>query len=154
MASFTGAIFLYLRISERIVPEDRFWHFFKPSQKKCRKPSSESILLADNHVQHAVQRPNNHESYPHSCSQMWANSADNSWITHCFVVENSCITATSMWKTQIRRTGCGKLAHLSTSHAEFVHNFQGLMNRCSCRAQPYLSTLSTGLIMAITYSVT
>ena len=29
---------------------------------------------------------------------MWVNSADNSWITHCFVVENSCITATSMWK--------------------------------------------------------
>lgn len=94
------------------------------------------------------------KSYPHSCAQMWVNSADNSWITHYFVVENSCITATSMWKTQIRRTGCGKLAHLSTSHAEFVHNFQGLMNRCSCRAQPYLSTLSTGLIMAITYSVT
>lgn len=94
------------------------------------------------------------KSYPHSCAQMWVNSADNSWITHYFVVENSCITATSMWKTQIRRTGCGKLAHLSTSHAGFVHNFQGLMNRCICRAQPYLSTLSTGLIMTITYSVT
>lgn len=107
-----------------------------------------------NSLQHAVRKCENQKSYPHSCAQMWVNSADNSWITHCFVVENSCITATSMWKTQIRRTGCGKLAHLSTSHAEFVHNFQGLMNRCSCRAQPYLSTLSTGLIMAITYSVT
>ena len=107
-----------------------------------------------NSLQHAVRKCENQKSYPHSCAQMWVNSADNSWITHYFVVENSCITATSMWKTQIRRTGCGKLAHLSTSHAEFVHNFQGLMNRCSYRAQPYLSTLSTGLIMAITYSVT
>ena len=107
-----------------------------------------------NSLQHAVRKCENQKSYPHSCAQMWVNSADNSWITHYFVVENSCITATSMWKTQIRRTGCGKLAHLSTSHAEFVHNFRGLMNRCSCRAQPYLSTLSTGLIMAITYSVT
>lgn len=107
-----------------------------------------------NSLQHAVRKCENQKSYPHSCAQVWVNSADNSWITHYFVVENSCITATSMWKTQIRRTGCGKLAHLSTSHAEFVHNFQGLMNRCSCRAQPYLSTLSTGLIMAITYSVT
>lgn len=107
-----------------------------------------------NSLQHAVRKYENQKSYPHSCAQMWVNSADNSWITHYFVVENSCITATSMWKTQIRRTGCGKLAYLSTSHAEFVHNSQGLMNRCVCRAQPYLSTLSTGLIMAITYSVT
>lgn len=80
-----------------------------------------------NSLQHAVRKCENQKSYPHSCAQMWVNSADNSWITHYFVVENSCITATSMWKTQIRRTGCGKLAHLSTSHAEFVHNFQGLM---------------------------
>lgn len=154
MASFTGAIFYICAYPRESFLKTDFGTFSNRARKKCRKPSSESILLADNHVQHAVQRPNNHESYPHSCSQMWANSADNSWITHYFVVENSCITATSMWKTQIRRTGCGKLAHLSTSHAEFVHNFQGLMNRCSCRAQPYLSTLSTGLIMAITYSVT
>lgn len=91
-----------------------------------------------NSLQHAVRKCENQKSYPHSCAQMWVNSADNSWITHYFVVENSCITATSMWKTQIRRTGCGKLAHLSTSHAEFVHNFQGLMNRCSCRGSALL----------------
>lgn len=107
-----------------------------------------------NSLQHAVRKCENQKSYPHSCAQMWVNSADNSWITHCFVVENSCITATSMWKTQIRRTGCGKLAHLSTSHAEFVHKFQGLMTVAVVGPQPYLSTLSTGLIMAITYSVT
>lgn len=140
--------------NERIDSEDRFCGFGRARRKKCRKRSPESILLDEKQSSTRRAKVRKPKSYPHSCAQMWVNSADNSWITHCFVVENSCITATSMWKTQIRRTGCGKLAHLSTSHAEFVHNFQGLMNRCSCRAQPYLSTLSTGLIMAITYSVT
>ena len=34
-----------------------------------------------NSLQHAVRKCENQKSYPHSCAQMWVNSADNSWIT-------------------------------------------------------------------------
>lgn len=145
--------FLMAPLCEGICRRRRLRGVSKGNTQKTMKRENR-FSSTKNSLQHAVRKCENQKSYPHSCAQMWVNSADNSWITHYFVVENSCITATSMWKTQIRRTGCGKLAHLSTSHADFVHNFQGLMNRCSCRAQPYLSTLSTGLIMTITYSVT
>lgn len=78
-----------------------------------------------NSLQHAVRKCENQKSYPHSCAQMWVNSADNSWITHYFVVENSCITATSMWKTQIRRTGLWKTRPLIHKPCRICPQFSG-----------------------------